>query len=79
MKTHEVFKPEGTMYSDFTFNKGHLYAIFERNDGRINTVKVCPTEITNETWINRDENGKITGFNGEVKETEKSLIITLNK
>ncbi len=78
MRTFEVFKPEGTIYSDFTFKNGKLYAIFERNDGRVNTSEVCKTDITNETWIIRDEEGVIKGFNGQIEETEKVYKITLN-
>jgi hypothetical protein len=75
--TYIVKKPQGTFYSDFTFSKGYLYAIFE-HDQRVSNIKVCKTDITNETWIQRT-GGKITGFAGEVKETETDLIITLNK
>lgn len=76
--THIVKKPAGTFYSDFTFQNGNLYAIFE-HDSRVSNVKVCRTELTNDTWIQRNQDGKITGFAGEVKETETELIITLNK
>ena len=76
--THAVKKPTGTFYSDFTFHNGHLYAIFE-HDSRVSNVKVCKTELTNDTWIQRSQDGKITGFAGEVQETETELIITLNK
>lgn len=75
---HAVKKPKGTFYSDFTFSKGYLYAIFE-HDCRVSNIKVCKTELTNDTWIQKDQNGKITGFAGEIQETETELIITLNK
>jgi len=75
---HEIKKPAGTFYTDFTFNNGHLYAIFE-HDSRVSNIKVCKTGLTNETWINKNAEGKITGFNGEVTETETHLVITLNK
>ena len=76
--THVIKKPAGTFYSDFNFQNGHLYAIFEHGS-RVSNVKVCRTELTNDTWILRNQDGKITGFAGEVKETETDLIITLNK
>jgi hypothetical protein len=76
--THEIFKPTGTIYSDFTFANGNLYAIFETNDNRVKTINVCKTHITNETWIDRNEDGTIKGFKGNVKEEEDRLIITLN-
>ncbi len=75
---HSIEKPKGTFYSDFTFQNGYLYAIFE-HDSRTTTKKVCKTSLTNETWINRDADGKITGFNGNVVETETHYLITLNK
>ena len=75
--THQIKKPAGTFYSDFTFDKGKLYAIFE-HDNRVSHIPVCKTEITNDTWIQRDEQGKIQGFAGNVQETPTHLIITLN-
>ena len=76
--THIVKKPAGTFYSDFTFFKGYLYAIFE-HDMRVSNIKVCKTDITNKTWIIRDADGKIAGFNGDLKETPTELLITLYK
>lgn len=78
MRTFEVFKPKGTIYSDFTFSNGKLYAIFELDNGRVKTETICKTSITNETWIIRDEKGKIQGFNGNIEDTEKVYKITLN-
>lgn len=74
--TYEIKKPEGTFYSDFTFSKGYLYAIFE-HDSRVSYVKVTKTDITNETWIKRDNDGKILGFAGNVTETPASLIFNI--
>lgn len=79
MKTYTINKPNGTIYSDFIFSNGNLYVIFELNNGRVNRLNVCSTEITNENWIIRDQSGKIQGFNGNVTENEKQYIITLNK
>ncbi len=78
MKTYTINKPNGTIYSDFIFSNGNLYVIFELNNGRVNRLNVCSTEITNENWIIRDQFGKIQGFNGNVTENENNFIITLN-
>ena len=78
MKTYEIKKPKGTFYTDFTFNKGNVYGIFE-HDCRVSTIKGGPTELTNDTWINRGPDGNILGFNGNIQETETTLIITVNR
>lgn len=71
---HSAQKPIGTFYSDFTISKGYVYAIFEFG-GRVIHKKLGKTNLTNETWVIRDENNRIKGFRGEVKETETHLII----
>lgn len=73
---HSIEKPKGTYYTDFTFDKGYLYGIFE-HDSRVSYKRMARTDITNDTWIKRDPTGKIAGFNGEVKETDTHLIIEI--
>lgn len=74
---HSIEKPKGTFYTDFTFDKGYLYGIFE-HDQRVTHKRVTKTDITNDTWIKRDPAGNIAGFNGNVTETDTHLIIELN-
>jgi len=74
----EIKKPAGTFYTDFDFQNGHVYGIFE-HDQRVSYIKGPKTELTNDTWINRDQDGGIISFNGTVTETETHLIITLKK
>jgi len=50
MKTHIIKKPVGTFYSDYTIQDGKCYAIFEKNDGRVENTFVCRTNKTNSDW-----------------------------
>jgi hypothetical protein len=43
-------KPIGTIYSDYTIQDGEVYFIFEKNDGRVETIKVGVTNKTNADW-----------------------------
>lgn len=71
---HSIAKPAGTHYTDFTFSNGYVYGIFE-HDSRVTNKRMGRTSLTNDSWIIKDESGKILGFRGEVKETETHLII----
>lgn len=66
MKTHIIKKPKGTFYSDYVIEGGKCYAIFEKNDGRVDNIFVCRTKKVNSDWRTFT-----------VKETKSTLHIKL--
>ena len=66
--TFKVEKPKGTAYSDYKIQDGECFAIFEKNDNRVETIKVCET---------KKDNSDFKEF--EVKETKNFYFINLGE
>ena len=65
-KFHKIKKPIDSFYSDYIIQNGECFAIFEKNNGRVEVKKVCKTTKTNNDWREFS-----------VKETKQYLFINL--